>query len=434
MSICHATRIYLCPPKTTFQHPSKHTPKHAALAALKKKQAEYIFWEYIGSPVVFVLLVVLYFHLDGIMEWYGGLTGEFAERRPAVDDKLKVNAFKVPDINAFGSHGYTKLMLACSRGQYSEVQRILAVPGMDVNLRSKTLQVPVLYSAASRNYFKIVRLLLAVPNIDVNLPNGENGATVLHLAAGQGHLRIVVDLLLRATDTIDVNRPTRQPTRLTATSPAWGAIGTTPVMMACQGNRYYVVEWLLHSKQLDLYISSNDGNTDFFSACRSGNVKLVKLLLNYMKWISNNNKGGEKGKIDEKWLNAHSMGYTPFFVAVQNGNPDLVKLLLNVPGVDINKGRPQAGVARWSPLDNARHGAGQGSQKHADVVELLLAAGAIDYKNMKAPVAKQRTRRRKKKREGTQDWLDTEQFRSRWKLIEAHSVEQLIRRGAVFVD
>ena len=474
LSIGVATRLYCCPPKTSFQPPSKHAAKHAALAALKKKQAGNVFWAYMGTPIAVLLFAVLYVTLvyygfSDVLEKNGitwsrvrssspsleaekgwgrggqgkegtegtegaegaeGRAGRAAVDRPGTwwkqtgnsrPESIKsqqFNAFDSDHINAFGRHGYTRLMVACEKGQYSEVERMLAVPGIDVNLRCKTMNLSAMYAAACHNYYNIVRLLLAVPSINVNLPGGD-GSTVMHVAAERGHLQVMTDLLLRATDTIDINHMRHKD-------------GATPMMIACQNGRYYVVECLLHFK-VDLTLTSYDGTTAFFSACHSGNAKLVKLLLNYMKWRVNNNRGGEKGKIDETSLNAHSEGYTPFFTAVQDGHIDVVELLLNVSGVDIDKGRPgQAGVARWSPLDAARHGAEKFtshpdlSRRYAGIVELLLAAGAIDYKNKKATVAKQKRqkrRRQKRQREDTEDWLDTEQFHARWKLIEAKKME-----------
>ena len=72
-------------------------------------------------------------------------------------------------------------------------------------------------------------------------------------------------------------------------------------------------------------------------------------------------------------------------------------------------------------MDAARDRTGQ---KYAEIVDLLLDAGAKDYKPGNRLEEKEKRRKRKRKRvEGKEDWLDSDKFQSRWELIEEDIAE-----------
>ena len=97
--------------------------------------------------------------------------------------------------------GYTALMFAVWKNNYSSVELLLSYYGVDVNASDED-GTTALMMAAREGHTAFVEMLLAAPGIDVNAKN-EWGDTALTRAAQEGHTAIV-ELLLAAPD-IDVN-------------------------------------------------------------------------------------------------------------------------------------------------------------------------------------------------------------------------------------
>ena len=75
--------------------------------------------------------------------------------------------------------GNAALHRAATGGDAAEVRRILAIPGVDVNLKGEWEGTP-LYWASEEGHSEVVKLLLAAPGIDVNRAN-EDGKTPLYV-------------------------------------------------------------------------------------------------------------------------------------------------------------------------------------------------------------------------------------------------------------
>ncbi|HEX4509956.1 MAG TPA: ankyrin repeat domain-containing protein, partial [Burkholderiaceae bacterium] len=102
-------------------------------------------------------------------------------------DRVDINA--VPE-----SQCVNLLLMATMRGKLDAVQKLLAMPGIQVNQR--TAGSAPLLAAASRGRLEIARALLAHPDIDVNAQDA-HGWSALHLAVDRNELQMV-ELLLRA--------------------------------------------------------------------------------------------------------------------------------------------------------------------------------------------------------------------------------------------
>ena len=98
-----------------------------------------------------------------------------------------------------------QLVQACEKGRKDEVERLLAMPGIDVNYEDRgDCMTPLLYST-SCGYTEIVRMLLVMPGIDVNKKACRDCYTPLHAASEHGHTEIVRMLLAHGADQSIIN-------------------------------------------------------------------------------------------------------------------------------------------------------------------------------------------------------------------------------------
>ena len=126
---------------------------------------------------------------------------EAAERGNCAGWMRRVLATPGVDVNLRGSKGETALCKASHLGHYEVVSLLLGAPGIDVNKADKGGQTP-LWWASYNGHTEAVNVLLGAPGIDVNLAD-RGGWTPLHWASHNGHSEFV-SLLLRAPG-IDVN-------------------------------------------------------------------------------------------------------------------------------------------------------------------------------------------------------------------------------------
>jgi len=132
-------------------------------------------------------------------------------------------------------------------------------------------------------------------------------------------------------------------------------LGVTPLMMACQWNQPEIAGLFLdYGADLEP-VESSCGRNALMYACLSGNVRLVKLLV-------------ERGaRIDS----TDCMGRTPLMMASSVGKTEIVRLLIEC-GANIHlKDNSGVNALEWA--------AGEGRR---DIVELLWAKGAVgpDYR------------------------------------------------------
>ena len=100
-------------------------------------------------------------------------------------------------INISYKYGITLLMYEVGNYNTDMVKKLLAVPGIDVNLTDEEGDTALII-AVSEEYIEGIKLLLAVPGIDVNYEN-IHGNTALMLAVSEGHIEIA-KLLLAVPD------------------------------------------------------------------------------------------------------------------------------------------------------------------------------------------------------------------------------------------
>lgn len=148
---------------------------------------------------------------------YGGLLAELLMSAPGfdVDSRLKGGATLLivaagpngslaeidrllaagADVNAQDEEGNTPLLHAAAKswGYLATVQRLLQVPGIDVNLANKGGKT-ALFVAADHGRQGVVKLLLSAPGIDVNAATN-SGSTPLHIAVANGWVGVVRDLV-----------------------------------------------------------------------------------------------------------------------------------------------------------------------------------------------------------------------------------------------
>ena len=108
------------------------------------------------------------------------------------------------DINAQDADGETALISASRGGRLDLVNKLLAKPGIDVNLYMFRSGETALAAASRFGHLSIVNALLKVPGVKINNEHiAEHWGTPLSGAAYNGHIHIVERLL--KVDGIDVN-------------------------------------------------------------------------------------------------------------------------------------------------------------------------------------------------------------------------------------
>jgi ankyrin repeat protein len=210
----------------------------------------------------------------------------------------------------------------------------------------------LLQMASADGDFELVRLLIE-RNVDVKAV-GHCYGTALHAAARFGHLNCV-ELLVEAGTEI----------ALTAGSFRW-----TPLHAAVEGQHLAIVQCLLDCGAMQ---SSND-TTDrgsaryngdcamLNSACRSGNVDLVKLLLSYSE--PKRTMPGQTRIRRTQFMDMSSALQT----ACKRGHAKVVALLIDY-GADVEEDCGQS----LTPLTTAA------TAGNLEIMKLLLAAGATLY-------------------------------------------------------
>ena len=265
--------------------------------------------------------------------------------------------------------GVTVLNLAAEKATSEVVQRLLEVPGIDVNAAS-TLPASPLYTAVKRGDLEIIKLLVEAgadltlrgdvhentmlmtaaysnsseiikyfieKGLEVNLKN-KLGWTALHIAASNltdfmGNLENVKTLVLAGAD-IDVGSND----------------GSTPLMYAVLSNdNTDVVEYLLE-QGADVNAVNSYGSTALFIAASKGKLEMARTLVM---------AGVDIHAVDHKHQNALMM-------ASIFGKNDVVQYLLE-RGADINS----EDVDGLSPLHFAA-----GNNGNLETTKTLLKHGA----------------------------------------------------------
>lgn len=164
-------------------------------------------------------------------------------------------------INHENNEQDTILIIAARNGNVKIVEKLLAVPGIGVNITDRT-GATALIMAALNGHTDVVEKLLARPGIDINM-HALDGITALHVAASNGHGEIVKKLLQHPD--IDVNTTDSQ--------------GISPLMYASISGNTAIVDQLLKIPNLKINAQDSDGRTALMAASGHGNQKIMERLL-----------------------------------------------------------------------------------------------------------------------------------------------------------
>jgi len=284
------------------------------------------------------------------------------------DEVKRLLAIPGINVNLQNKHGDTALMWASFYGHKDIVKMLLAIPGINVNLQDKYGDT-ALSMASSRGHKDIVKMLLAIPGINVNLQN-KNGETALIIASSHGHKDIVKMLL--AIPGINVNLQDKN--------------GYTALMITSSRGHKDIVKMLLAIPGINVNLQSNYGETALMISSESIDIDIVKMLLD-IPGINVNlqTKDGETAliiaslfvstDIVKELLKApginvnlqNNNGYTALIWASRRENKDIVKELLAIPGINVNLQTKDGDTAL---MIASFYG-------HKDIVKILQ-----DYKNI----------------------------------------------------
>ncbi|XP_048255952.1 uncharacterized protein LOC124149448 [Haliotis rufescens] len=208
-------------------------------------------------------------------------------------DKGHQNVFdllvsKQADLTLVNNDGDSLLYVACWGGNKAIVQHL--VSPSNINTRGRNAYTPVMM-AAFRGHQSVFDLLVS-KQADLTLVNND-GESLLHVACCGGNKAIVQHLV----------SPSNINTR--------GRNAYTPVMMAAFRGHQSVFD-LLVSKQADLTLVNNDGDSLLHVACQGGNKAIVQHLVS----SSNINTRGQNG-------------YTPVMMAAFGGHQSVFDLLVS---------------------------------------------------------------------------------------------------------
>ena len=267
------------------------------------------------------------------------------------------------DVRATDAKGNTCLILAACCGHTDTVRYLVGLPEVDLN-HQKISNYTALHVAVSRKHADVVQVLIdAGADIETR---GALGSSPLHLASDLGELATVKMLVeagadVRATDDkgatclmfaayhghtdtvrylvgfpeVDLNHQ--------------GKMNRTALLLAVHQRHAEVVQVLIDAGA-DIEIRTDEGRSPLHQASISGELTTVKMLV-------------EAGA-DVRATDANRD--TCLIIAAHLGHTDTVRYLVSLPEVDPNR----QGSNNYTALHYAVR------QKHADVVQLLIDAGA----------------------------------------------------------
>jgi ankyrin repeat protein len=280
--------------------------------------------------------------------------------------------------------GWTALLLAVDRGDYSLTEQLLRA-GAKVNVQLKNGNTP-LHLAAMHDNDKIIKLLLQ-HKAKINIFNNEEGATPLYSAACRGKEH-AVEALLEAGADYKITYKGWTPIN----SAAYNGYKKVVEILHRYGSEYTIYVHAAHNdleelKQAkssgeDLFKRGPYGMTTLNFAVKNGCVEAADFLIKNGADVLQKNDGGfsvihtaaENGKTEmvklllERGVGVNEKstdGQSPLCCAARNGHADTVRYLIE-QGADV-----EIGYEEWRPLSvSARYG-------HAEVVKALLESGRV---------------------------------------------------------
>ena len=228
-------------------------------------------------------------------------------------------------------HGNTALYWAVYNNRI-DIIKILIQYGVNINVRHNFTKGTVLYRAIEKGYIKVVELLLK-HNINVNIVDHYDNKP-LHFAASEGRYNII-KLLLKNDININQHNANRM----------------TPLDFACYYNHLRCVNLLLrHGARVD-----TGDPLPIFSAVKSGNLTMVKTLINHGAMVKARNYYHQ----------------TLMHIVAKTNNTTIAEFLIN-QGLDINT----EDLTGRTPLSEAAN------QRDSTMFQYLLENGGdINYVN-----------------------------------------------------
>ncbi|KNC48446.1 uncharacterized protein AMSG_04892 [Thecamonas trahens ATCC 50062] len=241
------------------------------------------------------------------------------------------------DVNILNRHMCTALYTAAMHNHEAVVADLLARGrNIDVNLPDSHKYTPC-HIAVDKNNLDVVMTLLDNPECNINAP-AEMGLTPLHAAAYRGNAEVVRVLLLAPA--LDVNAMDKE--------------SRTPLLVAAMHGKHKVCELLVHDSRVNVNIADRHGYLPLHMAADKGRLLSVRALLS----------------VPGVHVNAAAeQGVTPLHAASYENRRDVVQELLSYEGIKVNVAAAKDGA---TPLQIAS------DRGNAEVVELLLEAGAVD--------------------------------------------------------
>jgi len=166
------------------------------------------------------------------------------------------------DPNARGKGGRTCIMSAVYKHRPQILPLLLAMDGIDLNVRDKR-GFSALHLAASTNNFDAIQMIVnSYHNFDINIQDN-TGQTPLHLAIQKAELQLV-QLLLSAKAQVNITDKN----------------GVSPLLMSSRTAHVDVFSAILDSGG-DVNLADTRGRTPAIWCCRNGFVKKLTKLLQY---------------------------------------------------------------------------------------------------------------------------------------------------------
>ena len=233
------------------------------------------------------------------------------------------------DLNHQGSKNYTALHIAVQEKR-ADVVQVLIDAGADIETKSTDERSPLLVASCLGELTTVTKLVKA--GADVRATDAE-GSTCLIFAAFFGHTDVVRYLV--SLPEVDLNHQSSK--------------NDTALHLAVQKKHSDVVQVLIDAGA-DIETKNDDGCSPLHVASRSGEPATVKMLVK---------TGADVRATDDE-------GNACLIFAAYQGHTSTVRYLVCLPEVDLN----HQGVYNSTALHLAVQ------EKHADVVQVLIDAGA----------------------------------------------------------
>ena len=242
------------------------------------------------------------------------------------------------NLDSQDKEGITPFFLACQQGHYS-IAKILASENKRCCIFIKTNNGQTsLHAAAASGDIKTVQFLTEEHNFDA-VCRDNNGSTPLFSACRYGYLEVVIYLIKLNADPLDLIKDS-----------------TSCLHAACASGNLDLVKYLIDECKCDPHSQNEDRLTPFHTACKEGQMTIAEYLIGkklhhlfvktkkkqsclHLACYSGNKKLVEY--ISSKFFKCidevrDSNGFSPLHVACQQGHKELVQFLTQIKHCDLN--------------------------------------------------------------------------------------------------